>query len=98
MKKTICTLILLLGATLQAMAAKDLANPLPNWIDPSRERADGRPPMKVSRAAVPADFRIPAEYETASAVVIGWAGYTSMLTAIAKGASRPGRAHALCRT
>ncbi|MBI4803047.1 MAG: agmatine deiminase family protein [Elusimicrobia bacterium] len=93
MKKYISIIILLsLGAASQGAFARDLARPLPNWIDPARERADGRPPVHYSRAAPPADFRIPAEYEPVSAVVIGWAGYTGMLTAIARGASGPGRA------
>ncbi|OGS46842.1 MAG: hypothetical protein A3J79_14405 [Elusimicrobia bacterium RIFOXYB2_FULL_62_6] len=93
MKKNLLTVaILLLSAAFQGAFAKDLSNPLPNWIDSGRERADGRPPTRMTRAAVPADFRIPAEYEPVSAVVISWAGYTSMLTAIAKGASGAGRA------
>lgn len=69
--------------------ALDINNPLPNWIDPSREKADGKPPLiSVEKSVnnVPSDFRIPAEYEPVSAVVISWAGYTSMLQKIAQAA------------
>jgi agmatine/peptidylarginine deiminase len=69
--------------------ALDLNNPLPNWVDARREKADGKPPVIAAglKSAPPVDFRIPAEYEPASAVVIGWAGYTPMLTGIAKAAA-----------
>lgn len=75
--------------------ALDLNNPLPNWIDPTRERADGKLPLinvVRSKAMPAADFRIPAEYEPVGAVVISWAGYTGMLTSIARAAAGPGRA------
>jgi agmatine deiminase len=73
--------------------ALDLNKPLPNWIDKGRERSDGKPPaVSPVRAAPPAGFHIPAEYEPAAAVVIGWAGYTDMLTAIGQAATGPGHA------
>jgi agmatine deiminase len=73
--------------------ALDLKNPLPNWIDPSREKADGKPPVLApTRAAPPSGFHIPAEYEPVAAVVIGWAGYTDMLTGIGQAATGPGHA------
>lgn len=93
MKKRLLTIaILILSAVFQGAYALDVNNPLPNWIDASRENADGKPPVPFSRVTPPADFRLPAEYEPVSAVVISWAGYTGMLTAIAKAASGPGRA------
>ena len=58
--------------------------PLPNWIDPTREVSDNKPPVLYTRATLPPDFRIPAEYEPVQAVVIGWMGYYDMLTEIAK--------------
>ncbi|MEW5951470.1 MAG: agmatine deiminase family protein [Elusimicrobiota bacterium] len=71
----------------------DLQKPLPNWIDPNRETPDGKGPFLLhTRASVPSDFRIPAEYEPISAVVISWAGYTGMLTQIAKAACEKGNA------
>ena len=61
--------------------------PLPNWIDKSREVSDGKEPIIYSdKETLPSDFKIPAEYEPISAVVISWAGYTNMLTQIAKAA------------
>jgi agmatine deiminase len=73
--------------------ALDLNNPLPNWLDPSREHPTGKAPVtSVTRAVPPAGFHIPAEYEPVAAVVIGWAGYTDMLTSIAQAASGPGHA------
>jgi len=60
-------------------------NPLPNWIDPSREH------KRIEKVALPktivpppSDFRIPAEYEPVSAVLISYAGYSTMLKEIAK--------------
>jgi agmatine deiminase len=74
--------------------ALDLNKPLPNWIDHSREKADGRAPVlaPTRRGVTPSDFRMPAEYEPVSAVAIGWAAYTPMLTSIAKAVTGPGRA------
>ena len=66
--------------------ALDLDKPLPNWIDHSREQADGKAAVlaPAHRGVTPSDFRMPAEYEPVSAVAIGWAAYTPMLTSIAK--------------
>ena len=72
--------------------ALDLQTPLPNWIDHSREQINKSQPVAPPRAAPPADFRIPAEYEPVGAVVMGWAGYTDMLASIAKAAAGPGKA------
>jgi len=74
--------------------ALDLNKPLPNWIDHSREKADGRAPIlaPTRRGVTPSDFRMPAEYEPVSAVAIGWAAYTPMLTSIAKAVTGPGNA------
>lgn len=80
-----------LGMISCAAFALDPARPLPNWVDPSRERADGQAPFVYAHAAQPpADFRLPAEYEAVSAVVIGWAGYTDMLASVARAVTGPG--------
>lgn len=69
----------------------DLDNPLPNWVDTSREKAkDARAIKGVPSAVTPAGFRIPAEYEPVAAVVLGWAGYSQMLSGIARAASSAG--------
>ncbi|PIS47184.1 MAG: hypothetical protein COT17_04810 [Elusimicrobia bacterium CG08_land_8_20_14_0_20_51_18] len=75
--------------------ALDISSPLPNWVDTSREKADGKPPSVSADKAVkaaPSGFRIPAEYESVAAVVMSWAGYTGMLSQIAKAAAGPGGA------
>lgn len=73
--------------------ALDIQKPLPNWIDKNRETSDGKgPSLFPQRAAVPSDFRMPAEYEPISAVVISWAGYTNMLSKIAEAACNKGKA------
>jgi len=94
MRKITGLIVLSLSTFISSEAlALDLSRPLPNWVDTSRERADGRPPLVYARSAQPpADFRLPAEYEKVSAVVIGWAGYTGMLSAVAKAVTGPGRA------
>jgi len=67
--------------------------PLPNWIDPSREKSDGLNPKHFMVPSPPPEsFRLMAEYEKAKAVVMGWSGYSSMLTEIAKFASMEGNA------
>ncbi len=94
MKKSNWLTALLLTTLLSpGVFALDLSKPLPNWIDHSREKADGKGPMQAdTKAAPPSGFRIPAEYEPAAAVVIGWAGYTSMLAGIGRAATGPGHA------
>lgn len=74
--------------------ALDAGKPLPNWIDPSREKADGKAPIMAPtmRGVTPADFRMPAEYEPIGAVVMGWAAYTPMLNGIAKAVTGPAKA------
>ncbi len=72
--------------------ALNVNNPLPNWIDYGREKPDGKPPKIFNQMIPPSGFRIPAEYEPVSAVVIGWAGYTGMLSAIARQTSARGHA------
>jgi agmatine/peptidylarginine deiminase len=81
-----------LGLAPSGALALDLSNPLPNWIDTSREAPKASLPAPVPRALPPADFHLPAEYEPVGAVVIGWAGYTDMLTAIARAVTGPGKA------
>ena len=76
----------------KAFAAPDINNPLPNWIDTAREKADGNPPFFYSKEITPKDFRVPAEYESVSAVIIGWKGYTDMLASIAKAVTGRGQA------
>lgn len=95
MKKINSFLALSLLSVLSTGAfALDLAKPLPNWVDKSRETADGKPPVSFAtrRGVTPSDFRMPAEYEPVSAVAIGWAAYTPMLSGIAKAVTGPGRA------
>jgi agmatine deiminase len=86
MKKINFLSLLLLGSMASNIFALDLNKPLPNWIDKDREQADGKPPVMLPtrRGVTPSDFRMPAEYEPVSAVAIGWAAYTPMLTGIAK--------------
>lgn len=58
---------------------------LPNWFDEKSETRDGLPPQfSAPLLAPPSDFRVPAEYEPISAVVLGWTGYTPMLGEIAR--------------
>ncbi len=86
--------LLLLSALSTGAYALDLNKPLPNWIDHSREKSDGRAPELAPsrRGPTPSDFRMPAEYEPVSAVTLGWAGYTSMLSSIARAVTGPGKA------
>lgn len=68
-----------------AVFSADLSNPLPNWLDTSREKkVTDEINLPATKALPPEDFRIPAEYEPASAVLISYAGYSSMLTSIAQ--------------
>ena len=92
MKKINFLSLLLLTTFSSSVFALDLSKPLPNWIDASREKSDGRGPTLPTRAAPPSGFHIPAEYEPISAVVISWAAYTPMLTGIAQAVTGPGRA------
>ena len=95
MKKINSFLALSLLSVLSTGAfALDLSKPLPNWVDTSREKADGKPPVSFAtrRGVTPSDFRMPAEYEPVGAVVMGWAAYTPMLTGIAKAVTGPGKA------
>ncbi|OFZ46501.1 MAG: hypothetical protein A2381_02215 [Bdellovibrionales bacterium RIFOXYB1_FULL_37_110] len=69
------------------------SEPLPNWIDPIREKSDGAAPKHFIIPSPPSEsFRLVAEYEKAKAVVLGWSGYTSMLLEIAKAAGSEGNA------
>ncbi len=63
--------------------ALDINKPLPNWLAPS-EKIQASQPDTSANSAPPSDFRLPAEYEPAGAVVVSWAAYTDMLTAIAQ--------------
>lgn len=94
MKKINFLSLILLGSMASNAVALDLNNPLPNWIDQSREKADGRAPIMAPtrRGMTPSDFRMPAEYEPVAAVTIGWAAYTPMLTGIAKAVTGLGNA------
>lgn len=94
MKKIKFLSLILLGSMASNAFALDLNNPLPNWIDQSREKADGKAPVMAPtrRGMTPSDFRMPAEYEPVAAVTIGWAAYTPMLTGIAKAVTGLGNA------
>ena len=92
-KSNLLALVSLLTMFTTGAYALDLNHPLPNWLDKSREKLDGLPPVQPkTRAVPPAGFHIPAEYEPAAAVVISWAAYTDMLTGIAQAATGPGHA------
>lgn len=68
-------------------------NPLPNWIDTTREHADWMPPLKYTNFLnPPGDFRIPAEYEPTYAVLVGWRGYPDILAEVARIVTNEGRA------
>ena len=86
--------LLLLSSLPSGAFALDLNKPLPNWVDQSREKADGKAPIMAPtmRGTTPADFRMPAEYEPIGAVVMSWAAYTPMLTSIAKAITGPAKA------
>jgi agmatine deiminase len=71
--------------------ALDINKPLPNWLGPSEKILESLPDTSVN-AAPPSDFRLPAEYEPAGAVVVGWAAYTDILTAIAQAVTGPAKA------
>ncbi len=71
--------------------AQDFNRPLPNWLAPSEQIQKSLPDTSV-KAVPPSDFRLPAEYEPAGAVVLGWAAYTDMLTAIAQAVTGPAKA------
>ncbi len=69
--------------------------PLPNWATPEEllieERASIGELQARLRGSPPAGaFHVPAEYAPTQAVVMTWAGYTSMLNAIAKGVASAG--------
>lgn len=68
------------------------SKPLPNWIDPAREKSDRMPPIQFGRRTPPSNFRVPAEYEPIKAITMGFAGYSSMLIEIAQIASTHGNA------
>lgn len=95
MKKTTSLVLLsFLSLCCPGAYALDLNNPLPNWLDESREQAHAvKAEDTALRAVPPAGFRIPAEYEPVGAVVISWAGYTDMLASIAQAVTGPGKAY-----
>jgi len=72
--------------------SKNINDPLPNWLDLKREekKTDS---ISISKALPPSDFRIPAEYEPASAVLISYAGYSTMLQDIAKAVTNQANAY-----
>ncbi|HBA60555.1 MAG TPA: hypothetical protein DCZ92_07010 [Elusimicrobia bacterium] len=93
MKKANFLVLSLLSSVSSGAYALDLNNPLPNWIDPGREKVVKAAPAETGlRAVPPSGFRMPAEYEPVAGVVIGWAGYTGMLAKIAQAAAGPGNA------
>lgn len=89
MRLSISTIIFLFIAN--SAYSNDL--PLPNWIDHSRETIQVESRIKErANYAPPTEFRLPAEYEEAQAVVLGWQGYTSMLRDITKAVTKYGNA------
>ena len=91
MRKIIFAVMLFSGLAAPKAFALDLNHPLPNWLGPN-EHPSKAVTAPVKETVPPSGFRLPAEYEPASAVVIGWAAYTDMLTQIAKGVTGPGHA------
>ncbi len=75
--------ILLSALTLITTVNVYANEPLPNWIDHSREKIVA--PLEISKgeSAPPSGFRLPAEYEPAQAVSIGNMAFTPMLQEIA---------------
>ncbi len=72
----------------------DIDNPLPNWLDLKREtKQTDFVSIPKTKAIPPSDFRIPAEYEPTSAVLMSYAGYTTMLKEIAKAVSNYAKAY-----
>lgn len=79
--------LILLGSNVYASV--DQFNPLPMWIDHTREfKKEDLFKSPIPYLPPPISFRLVAEYEPARAVVIGWAGYSSILKNIAKIATR----------
>jgi len=67
------------------------ASPLPNWLAPGEKIKQVPSDLKRELTVkTPAGFRIPAEYEPVSVVVLGWKAYTGLLTGIVKAASAHG--------
>jgi agmatine/peptidylarginine deiminase len=87
----ITKVVITLALTLSFAAAASVKNPLPNWIDKSRE-SKGRCAPHTENVQPPASFRLPAEYEPAKAVTMGFSGYTSMLKDIARVVTNEGNA------
>jgi agmatine/peptidylarginine deiminase len=59
--------------------------PLPNWIDPSRETVQQvTTAIPESFVPPPSNFRVPAEYEPTKTVILGWSGFQNLLTGIAQ--------------
>jgi agmatine deiminase len=90
--KRIIGLIYFLTLSSLSIYAEDL--PLPNWLDPSREHKKiDKIEIPKTKVPPPSDFRIPAEYEPVSAVVVSYTGYTSMIREIAKAVTNYGNAY-----
>ncbi len=69
-------------------------NPLPNWLDTSREKKVVEEPVfPKTRLAPPSDFRIAAEYEPTAAVLISYTAYPTMLKEIAKAVTNQANAY-----
>ena len=91
MKKIIDLLFVFIISTVFVYSTED---PLPNWLDPSREsKKIDNIEFSKTRIAPPPDFRIPAEYEPVSAVVVSYTGYLSMIKEIAKAVTNYGNAY-----
>ncbi len=84
----------LLSCMVMSVSALATEAPLPNWIDHSREKIQvySRNVEKGMNNPPPQRFRLPAEYEPASAVVMSWSSYTSMLKEIAQTVTKHGDA------
>lgn len=87
-------LSLLFSTSISLVTRSRAPLPLPNWLDPSREAFS---PVSVKSLSAqlqdnppPANFRVPAEYEPASTVLLSWSGFESLLTGIVQAAVNQG--------
>lgn len=88
-------LILTLLFSFSVSLVTQTSNPLPNWLDPSREvllqdslGLIGLAPFQDSPP--PSNFRVPAEYEPSSTVILSWSGFEGLLEGIVKAAVNQG--------
>lgn len=75
------------------LSSADLSNPLPNWATEEElaiERDAEFPDPRISSVPPATGYRIPAEYEPVSHVIMTWAGHTPVLSGISAAAAAAG--------